>query len=222
MNKRIERSLTGENDENTRHAFEERAEQETLDHGSGRKKKTRTVFSRSQVFQLESTFDMKRYLSTSERALLAAALHLTETQHNSREFSGCDLRLTTTADSKNDSQDQLEDHEITRRHETDYRLHKTEQINTHCYNATAHTLQVCREDALKTIDACPRTDAGDSGGDDGPSKNKISKKNKGAGASRQTSCLCRRAVACRAPGYLLSPGKPRSDHKVQMTFSFSQ
>lgn len=45
-----------------------------------RKKKTRTVFSRSQVFQLESTFDMKRYLSSSERAGLAAALHLTETQ----------------------------------------------------------------------------------------------------------------------------------------------
>ncbi|GCC24757.1 hypothetical protein chiPu_0003159 [Chiloscyllium punctatum] len=47
---------------------------------SGRKKKTRTVFSRSQVFQLESTFDMKRYLSSSERAGLAASLHLTETQ----------------------------------------------------------------------------------------------------------------------------------------------
>jgi len=45
-----------------------------------RKKKTRTVFSRSQVFQLESTFDLKRYLSSSERAGLAAALHLTETQ----------------------------------------------------------------------------------------------------------------------------------------------
>nr|XP_061792492.1 homeobox protein HMX1 [Nerophis lumbriciformis] len=45
-----------------------------------RKKKTRTVFSRSQVFQLESTFDVKRYLSSSERAGLAAALHLTETQ----------------------------------------------------------------------------------------------------------------------------------------------
>ncbi|KAJ8982420.1 hypothetical protein NQ317_007768 [Molorchus minor] len=42
-----------------------------------RKKKTRTVFSRSQ---LESTFDMKRYLSSSERAGLAASLHLTETQ----------------------------------------------------------------------------------------------------------------------------------------------
>ncbi|XP_053209926.1 uncharacterized protein LOC128393736 isoform X2 [Panonychus citri] len=51
--------------------------------GSGpnrRKKKTRTVFTRSQVFQLESTFDIKRYLSSSERAGLAASLHLTETQ----------------------------------------------------------------------------------------------------------------------------------------------
>ncbi|KAL7375552.1 hypothetical protein ABVT39_019387 [Epinephelus coioides] len=46
----------------------------------GRKKKTRTVFSRSQVFQLESTFDLKRYLSSSERAGLAASLQLTETQ----------------------------------------------------------------------------------------------------------------------------------------------
>lgn len=45
-----------------------------------RKKKTRTVFSRSQVFQLESTFDMKRYLSSSERAGLATSLNLTETQ----------------------------------------------------------------------------------------------------------------------------------------------
>ncbi|CAK8685617.1 unnamed protein product [Clavelina lepadiformis] len=45
-----------------------------------RKKKTRTVFSRSQIFQLESTFDIKRYLSSSERASLAANLNLTETQ----------------------------------------------------------------------------------------------------------------------------------------------
>ncbi|KAJ8025648.1 Homeobox protein Hmx [Holothuria leucospilota] len=45
-----------------------------------KKKKTRTVFSRSQVFQLESTFDVKRYLSSSERAGLASTLHLTETQ----------------------------------------------------------------------------------------------------------------------------------------------
>nr|XP_027311397.2 homeobox protein HMX2-like [Anas platyrhynchos] len=46
----------------------------------GGKKKTRTIFSKSQVFQLESTFDVKRYLSSAERAGLAAALHLTETQ----------------------------------------------------------------------------------------------------------------------------------------------
>ncbi|KAM4564163.1 homeobox protein HMX1-like [Fundulus diaphanus] len=45
-----------------------------------RKKKTRTVFSRTQVFQLESTFDLKRYLSSAERAGLAASLHVTETQ----------------------------------------------------------------------------------------------------------------------------------------------
>ncbi|XP_076854697.1 homeobox protein HMX3 [Brachyhypopomus gauderio] len=53
---------------------------DTSDKKLCRKKKTRTVFSRSQVFQLESTFDMKRYLSSSERAGLAASLHLTETQ----------------------------------------------------------------------------------------------------------------------------------------------
>lgn len=54
--------------------------------GSKRKKKTRTVFSRSQVFQLESTFDVKRYLSSSERAGLAASLHLTETQVHQQYF----------------------------------------------------------------------------------------------------------------------------------------
>ncbi|XP_028998754.1 homeobox protein HMX1-like [Betta splendens] len=53
---------------------------DTGDSKVGRKKKTRTVFSRSQVFQLESTFDAKRYLSSSERAALAASLQLTETQ----------------------------------------------------------------------------------------------------------------------------------------------
>lgn len=45
-----------------------------------RKKKTRTVFSRHQVFQLESTFEGKRYLSSTERAMLANNLRLTETQ----------------------------------------------------------------------------------------------------------------------------------------------
>ncbi|KAM3726251.1 Homeobox protein [Dirofilaria immitis] len=45
-----------------------------------RKKKTRTVFSRQQVSRLEMTFDMKRYLSSQERAYLASTLHLSETQ----------------------------------------------------------------------------------------------------------------------------------------------
>ena len=48
--------------------------------GSSRKKKTRTVFSRNQVFQLETTFDAKRYLSSTERSNLATSLRLTETQ----------------------------------------------------------------------------------------------------------------------------------------------
>ncbi|PIO72428.1 homeobox domain protein [Teladorsagia circumcincta] len=47
---------------------------------ANRKKKTRTVFSRHQVSQLEMMFDMKRYLSSQERAHLAQKLHLTETQ----------------------------------------------------------------------------------------------------------------------------------------------
>ncbi|XP_064601164.1 homeobox protein HMX3-like [Liolophura sinensis] len=63
---------------------DDRAGDEGSDQDDGskcqRKKKTRTVFSRSQVFQLESTFDMKRYLSSSERAGLATSLNLTETQ----------------------------------------------------------------------------------------------------------------------------------------------
>lgn len=45
-----------------------------------KRKKTRTVFSRRQVYQLETTFEVKRYLSSSERAALANSLRLSETQ----------------------------------------------------------------------------------------------------------------------------------------------
>ncbi|PAV77249.1 hypothetical protein WR25_17910 [Diploscapter pachys] len=45
-----------------------------------RKKKTRTVFSRHQVSQLETMFEMKRYLTSQERAQMAQRLQLTETQ----------------------------------------------------------------------------------------------------------------------------------------------
>ncbi|KAL6486846.1 hypothetical protein MHYP_G00034720 [Metynnis hypsauchen] len=63
-----------------RRRADQEPEAEPGDAASARRKKTRTVFSRSQVFQLESTFDAKRYLSSSERAGLAASLRLTETQ----------------------------------------------------------------------------------------------------------------------------------------------
>ncbi|KAA8594451.1 hypothetical protein FQN60_011586, partial [Etheostoma spectabile] len=73
-------SLTDDN-EDAHNGFDARSEPDAAsDPSSTRKKKTRTVFSRSQVFQLESTFDVKRYLSSSERAGLASSLHLTETQ----------------------------------------------------------------------------------------------------------------------------------------------
>uniref|UniRef100_A0A3Q1IZW0 Homeobox domain-containing protein n=1 Tax=Anabas testudineus TaxID=64144 RepID=A0A3Q1IZW0_ANATE len=61
---------------------EEASEQQqaTADTKAMVKKKTRTIFSKRQIFQLEATFDMKRYLSSSERACLASSLQLTETQ----------------------------------------------------------------------------------------------------------------------------------------------
>ncbi|XP_031706820.1 homeobox protein HMX2-like [Anarrhichthys ocellatus] len=60
---------------------EDASEQEPCaDSKATAKKKTRTIFSKRQIFQLEATFDMKRYLSSSERACLAVSLQLTETQ----------------------------------------------------------------------------------------------------------------------------------------------
>ncbi|KAK2815689.1 hypothetical protein Q5P01_026156 [Channa striata] len=73
-------SLTDDNEDAAAQNDARSMQDASSDPSSHRKKKTRTVFSRSQVFQLESTFDVKRYLSSSERAGLAASLHLTETQ----------------------------------------------------------------------------------------------------------------------------------------------
>ncbi|XP_078132255.1 homeobox protein Nkx-2.8-like [Sander vitreus] len=61
-------------------ASEQQQPQPTADSKAMVKKKTRTIFSKRQIFQLEATFDMKRYLSSSERACLASSLQLTETQ----------------------------------------------------------------------------------------------------------------------------------------------
>lgn len=44
------------------------------------KKKTRTVFSRYQVHELEKKFEGRQYLSSTDRSLLAQQLQLTETQ----------------------------------------------------------------------------------------------------------------------------------------------
>lgn len=86
----LSESITEGSEETDRRTREHSAADDVEDAGSScdgrseqglsRKKKTRTVFSRSQVFQLESTFDVKRYLSSTERAGLAATLQLTETQ----------------------------------------------------------------------------------------------------------------------------------------------
>ncbi|XP_008296628.1 H6 family homeobox 4 [Stegastes partitus] len=59
---------------------QQQQQQTTAETKSTVKKKTRTIFSKRQIFQLEATFDMKRYLSSSERACLASSLQLTETQ----------------------------------------------------------------------------------------------------------------------------------------------
>ncbi|XP_072923117.1 homeobox protein Nkx-3.1-like [Hemitrygon akajei] len=47
---------------------------------SPKKKRTRAAFSHAQVLELERRFDGQRYLSAPERADLATALKLTETQ----------------------------------------------------------------------------------------------------------------------------------------------
>ncbi|VDK45367.1 unnamed protein product [Anisakis simplex] len=45
-----------------------------------KKKKARTTFSGRQIFELEKQFELKKYLSSSERSELAKLLNVTETQ----------------------------------------------------------------------------------------------------------------------------------------------
>ena len=47
---------------------------------SSRKKKARTTFTGRQIFELEKQFEIKKYLSSSERSALAKLLGVTETQ----------------------------------------------------------------------------------------------------------------------------------------------
>ena len=46
----------------------------------GKKRKPRALFSHSQVYELERTFSIRKYLTAHEREQLAAVLKLTETQ----------------------------------------------------------------------------------------------------------------------------------------------
>ena len=47
---------------------------------NSKKKKTRTTFTGHQIFELEKQFELKKYLSSSERAEIAVQLKVTETQ----------------------------------------------------------------------------------------------------------------------------------------------
>lgn len=46
----------------------------------GRRKKARTTFTGRQIFELEKLFEVKKYLSSGERADMAKLLNVTETQ----------------------------------------------------------------------------------------------------------------------------------------------
>ncbi|KAG7462476.1 hypothetical protein MATL_G00185250 [Megalops atlanticus] len=62
---------------------EERGKVESCGHGEhpkSSKKRSRAAFSHAQVYELERRFNLQRYLSGPERADLAGALKLTETQ----------------------------------------------------------------------------------------------------------------------------------------------
>ncbi|CAB0040835.1 unnamed protein product, partial [Trichogramma brassicae] len=50
------------------------------DHEPGKKKHTRPTFSGQQIFALEKTFEQTKYLAGPERAKLAYALGMSESQ----------------------------------------------------------------------------------------------------------------------------------------------
>ncbi len=51
-----------------------------------KKKKARTTFTGRQIFELEKQFEIKKYLSSSERAEMAKLLNVTETQVSHHSF----------------------------------------------------------------------------------------------------------------------------------------
>ena len=56
------------------------SQQQTNAENDGKKKHTRPTFSGQQIFALEKTFEQTKYLAGPERAKLAYALGMTESQ----------------------------------------------------------------------------------------------------------------------------------------------
>ena len=58
--------------------------------GSG-KKKVRTTFTGKQIFELEKSFESKKYLSSAERAEMASSLQVTQQQVSIKKKSMSDM-----------------------------------------------------------------------------------------------------------------------------------
>ncbi|XP_023013325.2 uncharacterized protein isoform X1 [Leptinotarsa decemlineata] len=79
--KECENSLTGLSTLTPDYASSHQSDDSCRDSSQpSRKKRSRAAFTHAQVFELERRFSQQRYLSGPERADLAAALKLTETQ----------------------------------------------------------------------------------------------------------------------------------------------
>ena len=68
-------------------------EESEFESDSLKKKKVRTTFTGRQIFELEKTFETKKYLSSSERTELAKMLNVTEQQVSKVLNSGAHFGL---------------------------------------------------------------------------------------------------------------------------------
>lgn len=71
-------SLKDKSSSNNQDFGEDSSEDSSQD--ARRKKKARTTFTGRQIFELEKQFEVKKYLSSSERGEMAKLLNVTETQ----------------------------------------------------------------------------------------------------------------------------------------------
>lgn len=71
---------TKKNSHRSHESLEQQNEDDEDGANSRRKKKARTTFTGRQIFELEKQFEVKKYLSSSERTEMAKLLNVTETQ----------------------------------------------------------------------------------------------------------------------------------------------